>query len=139
MKPFYSYTSNSDSDSKSNSNFIVFGINDAISVSSKNISTLQKCIRKIEMFPSGPKLFFNQEGPSTSVVGSDIYINCSPTGESDEMENVITNKEVAFDLGDLFHNQFFLLIMSSILFLIVIVGLHWIIKYISSKKIMASG
>lgn len=78
-KPFYSYTENSGID------WIVYGKENAISLNSSVISTLNKIISPETdlLCPVGPLLFFNSKGPS-SVLGNDIYIDCKPVGASDE-------------------------------------------------------
>jgi len=85
MAPFYTYT-----DSQNNN--IVYGIKNAISISSDSIQTLQKCIIFGGSIPAGPTLFINNAGPSSSVNTGEIYIDCQPTGSSEEEENISTKK-----------------------------------------------
>jgi hypothetical protein len=89
--------------------YIVYGITDAITVDSSLIDDLQKLIqpfKNTEIFV-GEDLFFNSNGPSAGNYNSgEIYIDCKPTGNSEETEDITYNKSTAStnDLGEIITN-----------------------------------
>ena len=77
-RPFFSYTDNAD-----NSNWIVYGIFDAIGVSSSVLDSLQQIIAPNDSLTNASSLFYNSTGPTSGVaVGDGLYISCQPTGSS---------------------------------------------------------
>jgi hypothetical protein len=131
MKQFYTYSPNGMMD------VISFGIGDAIYISSDTLNKLQQCITPTaEAFPSA-ELFINRDGPSTGDFGgSDIYIDCQPTGSSEETENVVNikapiNNDISTNILAFLLNPVVMLILSSIIFVIVILIIYKGLKYIS--------
>ena len=96
-KPFYSYK---ESDS---SEWIVFGILEAIPLSSSTLSTLSKIIKPFQLSVTGGALFINSSGPNSSGnIGDGIYISCKPTGSSEEEIPVEYSKNtVTYDFSNL--------------------------------------
>ena len=127
MKPYYSYTNESNK-----SDVIVYGIQYAISVDKTSLETLKKCIKpNSQTFPSGPSLFSNPDGPSSSNVGDgSIYIDCQPTNSSEEEieMNVNIKSPVSYDVGsymlEILNNPIFLILCSSIIFVIILMINH---------------
>jgi len=135
MKPYYSYTNES-------KDFIVYGIQYAISVDNKALETLKKCIKLNSItLPSGPSLFSNPDGPSSSNVGDgSIYIDCQPTNSSEEEieMNVNIKSPVSYDVGsymlDILNNPIFLILCSSIIFVIILMIIHKLISHFTSDS-----
>jgi hypothetical protein len=131
MKKFYTYSLNGMMD------VISFGIGDAIYISSDTLNKLQQCITPTkEAFPAA-ELFINRDGPSTGDFGgSDIYIDCQPTGSSEETQNVVNikapiNNDISSNVLAFLFNPVVMLILSSIIFVIVILIIYKGLKYIS--------
>ena len=135
MKPYYSYTSESNS-----KDIIVYGIQYAISVDKTSLETLKKCIKpNSQTFPSGSSLFSNPDGPSSSNVGDgSIYIDCQPTNSSEEEieMNVNIKSPVSYDVGsymlEILNNPIFLILCSSIIFVIILMIIHKLITHFTS-------
>lgn len=136
MKEFYSY-----SGSPNVADFIAFGMKNAIFISQTDLTTMKKIISPINfvLFQSGPNLYVNPDGPTngTGAIGDDIYIDCQPTNSSEEETNeVVSNKaETSYDVGDTFKNivnsPYFLLILFSIAFVILLFVLHKGLVYLT--------
>ena len=137
MKPYYSYTKEN-----SSTNFIVYGIQYAISVDKTSLETLKKCINQnSQTFPSGPSLFSNPDGPSSSNVGDgSIYIDCQPTNSSEEEieMNVNIKSPVSYDVGsymlEILNNPIFIILCSSIIFVIILMIIHKLITHFTSDN-----
>jgi len=89
MSPFYTYTG-------SNYEFIVYGIQYAIGISQTTLSSMQSLLKA---FPNPQlltvtTLFSNPDGPSSTTSNGDgqIYIDCQPTGHSEEEVDVTKEK-----------------------------------------------
>jgi carbonic anhydrase len=136
MTEFYTYNNNT-----ANLDVIVFGLKDAISISEDTQAKLNAIIQPYTntLFLSGPLLFLNPDGPTSGTGGDgEIYIDCNPTGSSDEEVDVTYDnvKPVTkFDLGNLFTNPIFLLIMSSLVFVIIILFVYTFLKYLTTGQV----
>lgn len=136
MKPYYSYTIEGYAD------IIVYGIQYAISVDKTSLETLKKCINQnSQTFPSGPSLFSNPDGPSSSNVGDgSIYIDCQPTNSSEEEieMNVNIKSPVSYDVGsymlEILNNPIFIILCSSIIFVIILMIIHKLITHFTSDN-----
>ena len=132
LQPFYFYNDSN------NYNIIVFGIENAISVNPSVISGLQTLIQGVTdvKYPSVEFLEYNKYGPTIGN-GSDngeIYINCQPTGNSEEEIPVTYDKqEMNNDLGSLFSNPTFILIISSLIFVCIIFAINKLLVFLVSK------
>lgn len=126
--PFYYYP-----DTNGN-NVIVYGLLHSISVNKSVIDTLQKIITPVTdiKYPS-VEYFYNKYGPSMGGDGSDeIYIDCQPTGNTEETTEVEYSKSPTNnDLGSFFNSQVFIFIIAALIFVILIVVIHKIIVYFS--------
>jgi carbonic anhydrase len=134
QKPYFSYTD------LNNSDWIVFGLQDAIPLSSSILKTLGNIIKPYAMSTTGNSLFYNSTGPNTTSIGDGIYISCQPTGSSEEEVDVVYEKnQVNYDLSTLFNNPTFLLIFQIILgiiiFIVVMFGLNYAYTYFTSDTI----
>ena len=137
LKEFYSYETQ-------NSYFVAFGIQNAIYISQKNLTSLQKVIKPFGgvPFPSGPKLFINKKGPvkgnySTNN-NNDIYIDCQPTNSSEEETNEVVNVKApatTYDAGPtifgIIFNPIFLLLIFALIFVALIMGINKGLKYLT--------
>ena len=118
-KPFYSYTSTDGH----NTDFIVFGISDAIGLNSSMITSLQKIIKPFQLPTPGNNLFYNKNGPNNSNIGDGIYIKCNPVGASkDKVPVEYSKNSSSFDLFS-GNNENAIKIFLQILFVIFIFGI----------------
>lgn len=130
---FYSYV-----DSKKD-NFIVYGINDAINISASSFKTLQSIVNisKDIVFQSGSALFINSAGPSQQTGDGQIYIDCQPTGNSEEITEITNVKpgvNMDFTFESIMKNPIVVFIISSILTIIIIYALYYLITYLSTGE-----
>jgi carbonic anhydrase len=139
MKEFYNYENQ-------NANIVAFGIQNAIYISQKSLSSLQKLIKPYNgiPFPSGPKLFLNSKGPTkglNSTGSNDIYIDCQPTNSSEEESNEVVNIKAptTYDTGktiySIIFNPIFLLLLFAFVFIILIVGINKGLKYLTGGSV----
>lgn len=132
-KQYYSYTDNGKND------WIVFGILDAIPLSSDTITTLQKIIKPYPVPMTGGDLFFNVSGPNSTKVGEGIYISCKPTGSSNEETTVEYSKNTpSYDFANILDNpvtkMIFQIIVGCILFIIVFMIFNYIYQFITTGE-----
>jgi len=129
-KPYYSYTGDK-------IDWIVFGILEAIPLSSDTITTLQKIIKPFPLPMTGGELFINMSGPNSTKVGEGIYISCKPTGSSSEETEIEYSKDTpSYDFGNILDNPatkiIFQIIVGVILFIIVFMIFNYIYKWITT-------
>lgn len=130
-KPFFVYSDN-------NTDWIVYGELDAIPLSSKTISKLQKIIRPYMIMTTGGDLFYNSKGPITGVqLGDGIYISCRPTGSSEEETAVEYEKtKPVFDFSNIYESPVFkliiIIIIGCLLFIIIFYGISVFYKFLLS-------
>jgi len=131
-KPFFSYTS---SNNAKMDEWIVFGLVNAIPLSSNILNTLGKIIKPFPLPMSGNNLFFNSSGPNTigGSVGDGIYISCKPTGASEEEVPVEYAKNIpSYDLGNMLEDPATKMIIQIIIGCIIFIILFALISYIYS-------
>jgi len=123
-KPFTNY----DSDSIHN---IVFGMLDAIPISSTSLDTLKQLIQPNTELATGGGLFYNSSGPNTTKeLGDGIYISCNPTGSSTETTEVSYEKEdTTFNLINMLENPIFLAIIQVLFACIIFILVCYIWTY----------
>jgi carbonic anhydrase len=123
-KQFYSYQNNGASLS---GDYIVFGSLSALSLSQTTLATLGKIIQPFEIAMKGDNLFLNKNGPNSSketVDGDGIYIDCQPTGTSEETVDIV-NDVSRIDIFDDPNVLYAIkLIMSCILFIVFFVAFN---------------
>jgi len=132
-KPYYSYTDNDKND------WIVFGILEAIPLSSDTLSILQKIIKPFPLPMIGGNLFINTSGPNSTKVGEGIYISCKPTGSSSEETEVEYSKNTtSYDIGNILDNPvtktIFQIIFGCILFILVFMIFNFIYQWITTGE-----
>ena len=121
-KPYFTYTSDTD-----NTQWIVFGLFDAIPLSKTTLGTLSQLINPFNIATTGGDLFYNSKGPNIIGAGEGIYISCQPTGSSDEETSVsYTTDTTSYDI---FNNKNASLIIQIIVWCIIFVILFFILNY----------
>jgi len=139
MKPFYKYENKTQ-----NSEYIVFGISDSISITSDSLATLRKCIQQDSTQMTGSGLTISNKGPTngSAGLGDDIYIDCQPTGSSEEEENVTVKKKPDIHIGlsadQIFNSPIFIVFLSSLIFIITLLAFHYLLKYITTGEFPGS-
>jgi hypothetical protein len=130
--PYYYYE-----DSNGN-NVIVYGLKTSISINKSVIDTLQKTIIPVTdvKYPSVEFFQYNKFGPSMGGSGGDeIYIDCQPTGNTEETTEVEYSKSPTNnDLGSFFNSQVFIFIIAALIFVMLIVIIHKIMVYLSTSS-----
>jgi len=133
-KPFYSYTNET-------TDWVVFGVLDAIPLSSSILTTLGQITKPFPIPTPGNALFYNSSGPnsSSSGVGDGIYISCQPTGSSEEETAVAYDKNsTSYDLSTMFNNPnvaiAFQVIIGCIVFIILFLILNFSYSYLTSTS-----
>jgi len=133
-KPFYAY-------SDVPNDYIVFGANDAIPLSSSTITTLQQIIQPYAVqMPSVP-LFYNSKGPISGInIGDGLYISCQPTGSSEEETAVEYDKNSSStDFSNIIDSPTFkmiiMVIVGCISFIIIFYGLGAFYSYLSGEPL----
>lgn len=135
-KPYYYYQ-----EDNTNTNFIVFGNNNAIPLSSSTISTLQKIIKPFPIPTPGKNLFYNSKGPVSGIkIGDGLYISCKPTGSTkDEVAVSYDKPSLSLDMSNIFENsttkKILLIIIGMLLFILIFYGISIFFNYISSDTI----
>jgi hypothetical protein len=137
-KPFFSYTETNNTD------WIVFGLLDAISLNTSTIETLNQILKPFPLPTMGGSLFLNASGPNTSGTHSDgIYISCRPTGSSEKQTPVEYSKNTpSYDFSNLSHNStvifIFQIIIGCILFILIFIGISYAYSFITENKIISN-
>jgi carbonic anhydrase len=124
-KPFFAYSS------KGTDN-IVFGILEAIPLSSRTIKTLQQIIKPYLLNIPEVPLFYNSSGPLAGTkIGDGIYISCQPTGSSKEYTPVQYDKNVStIKFSSMFTSEIFIYIIMTIVLLLVFFGISLFYSYL---------
>jgi carbonic anhydrase len=145
-KPFYSYTGTLPyQPCNSNANFVVYSVaNGNIDITTDTLSTLTSIITpNVYDVKTGGQLFYNPKGANTNslsgggVGNNEIYIDCQPTGVSDEQEEVVvqsyTTTPITF--SSVVNNQYFQIFFFIFVILIIIFGFYFIIHKTVGDKI----
>lgn len=129
MKPYYSYTGTSQfSCWKSNYDYIVYPIEDALSMTSDTFKSLKKITMKKDITIKKPinGFYYNESGTGTKTgAEEDIYIECKPTGANGEDIMVdtktSTSSSSSFDLSSFFDGDNFQKVIHIILGIFIII------------------
>ena len=131
-KPFFNYTFN-------NGEVIVYGLITAANLNRTTIQTLRNLVTASPMILEGPKLFVNTTGPNKKTNSGEIYIDCKPTGSSEETTEVTEEKSdpvsYSFTLEELLKNPIFLFLISGSLFILLIFLFSGILSYSIEGKV----
>lgn len=122
VEPFYTYTG------KEN-DWIVFGKENYIPLSSDTISTLSQIITPFNLPTFGKGLYYNSKGPNNKLDMGGIYISCQPTGASEEETPVEYDKdEVRFDIFKIFTDPNSKSIVQFIVAFIIILAVFLVLN-----------
>jgi hypothetical protein len=128
---YYNYTG------QDNVNYIVYGLKNAITIPTTTLTSLQSVIGPMTQViaPTTDLLFLNPTGPVSGVGDNEIYIDCKPTGNSEETVEVTNTKsQTQNDLGNIFSSPLFMFIISAFIFVILIVVIHSLLVGATSGK-----
>jgi hypothetical protein len=144
-EPFYSYSVGD------KEQFIVYGIKYAIYISQDAVKNLQSIISPLtenvlpvdaDLFATiNPKdgksipLFINTSGPTGEISDGQIYIDCRPTGASEETTEIAKTKpaiKMNITPESLLQNPIVIFIISSLFALIILYLTYFLINFASS-------
>ena len=131
--PYFYYVGKS-----SNANIVVFNGGSAISVSQSAITNLKSIISEsIHTVAPGVdnSLFYNAVGPASSNSLNDgIYIDCKPTGDSEETTDVSFTKPNPsyYDLGSYVNSDFLTIIIASVGFIALLYIINKLLIYMTN-------
>jgi carbonic anhydrase len=126
-RQFFSYTA-------MNQERVVFGLTEAVKLNSETIKKLNNLITPQAPIPSGPSLYVNTLGPNKSNGDGQIYIDCQPTGNSEEtttVEDTKTTPDSTFNMDDIIKNPIFAFFLGGAIFFIVIFAFSYILTFIT--------
>lgn len=126
-----------------NVNYIVFNsLNNYIDITASTLDILKKIIKNnvYDIKSSEILLFYNPKGSnsgSSSTTNDEIYIDCKPTGETEEKTTITyqTYETQPITFNSIYDNQYFQILLSSIIFIIVIYIFYWFVMLLQGKKI----
>lgn len=134
-KPFYAYAGN-DMHGQS-SDFIVFGIINAIPLNNDVLNRLNNIIRPNSIQARGGSIFYNSIGPGkNNKSGEGIYISCKPTGSSTEETTVVnaTTSDSSESLWNDPNGKIFIEILIAVVgFLFLFSMLNYAYVYMTGK------
>lgn len=115
---FYNYTGTGDNKGE----YIVYGMNNAIPLNENVLTILSKIIKPYDINIYGESLFYNANGPNSTLKEQGIYISCQPTGSSKETTNVVNDKNTtsSVDIGS-FLKQIYSSSIGEIIIIILLI------------------
>lgn len=127
-KPFFSYSATEPyQPCYENVDYIVFDpLSASLDMMPETLTILQSIITSNPYdVKTGPELFYNEKGPSQGGdYGDDIYIDCQPVGESDDMVDIIsTTGSGSGSYSDWLNNPIVKILLGSLLFIIILYGI----------------
>ena len=84
---------------------------------------------------TGPKLFYNEKGPSMGNADGQIYIDCQPVGSSDDKVDILTDIGIgigSYQMGD--WNSYIKLFLGSLIFIVLLYGIKYGLNFIKPVK-----
>jgi carbonic anhydrase len=137
-KPFFSYSATEPYQKCSSAvEYIVYiPLNASLDIMPATLKKLQTIISNNPYdIKKGPKLFYNEKGPSQGSAGNDIYIDCQPVGSSEETTEIVTDMGGGnIDLKDLLKNPIVQLILGSLLFIFLLFAVKYSLDFIQPTK-----
>lgn len=133
LRPFFNYTSE-------NKEWVVYGVVDAVNLTDNTINTLKTLITPMPPIIEGAKLYVNTRGPNREKNDGQIYIDCKPTGQSQETTEIEREKEipdVSFNSSEILKSPIFIFMMGGLIFFVIIFGLNALLSYMTGTKIPA--
>lgn len=133
-KPFFTATDSS------NVMWIIFDKTSALTVSATDAKRLTSTLvaPNYAVCPSGSRVFLNTKGANTSGNKDGIYIDCQPTGSSEETTDVTTTK-TQFDVADSENIQYALYIAGILLLVVVVLVVLYYAAGYAQRAIDARG
>ena len=121
---FYSYA-------KDNADCIVFGLPNAIPLSSDILDNKLKIISSAPTQPDDTetKVFYNAIGPKSTLADQGIYIDCQPTGSSGEVEVVQTRNPPVYDLDSILKDPTLYIIVQLLMSCLIFIIIYFLISY----------
>jgi len=123
----------------SNANIIVYDTSNAIFLDAGKIKGLQSLYSLPSSDPYQPSdtLYYNEGGANkVNVTDDNIYIDCSPTGNTREKKEVEFNKKSSQnDLINTFTNPAIVLLLFTVSFVVIIIIYYTVFKFIVGEKI----
>jgi hypothetical protein len=128
--PFYYY------EDDNGNNIVVYGLQDAISISSVTTNTLKTLITATTdiKYPAVDYYYLNKNGPTVGGGNGDgqIYIDCQPTGNSEDTTAVEYSKPaIVNNLGNFFNSQIAVFLVAAFIFVVLIILIHKLFVYLS--------
>lgn len=128
VKPFFNYNA-------ANTEWVVFGMAESIKLISTTIETLKKLVTPLSPIIDGSKLYVNTFGPNKTNNDGQIYIDCQPTGSSEETTNVEEDKsttaDISFSFNDILTSPIFIYLMGGLIIFVLMLGFKAIIGVIT--------
>jgi len=117
---FFTYTNET-------TDWIVYGVRDAIPLSETTLTTLSQIIQPFSLDTPGEKLFYNPKGPSTGIpIGDGLYISCQPTGSSTEEIAVTYDKpSTSYDFAGMFKGDTSQSVIGAIVIIVLFLALFY--------------
>lgn len=128
-KPFFNYTSQ-------NKEWIAYGVIEALHLNYKSIQTLKSLVTALPPIIEGPKIYVNTTGPNMKNNTGEIYIDCKPTGTSQDTTEVTEQKSepISYSATDIFTNPIFLFLISGSIFFLLIFVFSGLLSYLTGGK-----
>ena len=138
-KPFYSYSATEPYNPCSeNVDYIVFSpVEASLDIMPDTLTTLQAIITSNPYsIKTGPKLFYNEKGPSMGNVDGQIYIDCQPVGSSEDNVEILTDTGIGSyqNMGDWLNNPFVKILLGSVIFIILLSAINYGLKCFTPSK-----
>ena len=133
LSPFYYY------EESNGNNIIVYGLKQAISINASVILTLQTIITPFAdtKYPAVDYYYFNKYGPSMGDLGDgQIYIDCQPTGNSEDTTQVEYSKSaINNDLGSILNSKVTIFIISVFIIIVLLIIIYKLLLYLTGTPV----
>ena len=136
-KPFYSYSATEPYQPFSTTvDYIVYSpLNASLDIMHETLEKLQSIIEDHPYdIKSGPKLFFNEVGPSRIGNGNEIYIDCQPVGNSEETTDIVKNEINPLSFQDWMKNPMIKMFLGTLLFIIILFVIKYLLDLFQEKR-----
>ena len=133
-KPFFSYSATEPYQPCSeNVDYIVFNV--ALDITSDTLTKMESIIKSNPYdVKSGPNLFYNETGANNSKSNGEIYIDCSPVGQSEETTEVVSYYSSSTSDFAFLNNPIIKLLLGSLLFIVILFVIKYALNYITPNK-----
>jgi len=119
-----------------NANIIVYDIGNAIWLDPSKLAGLTPLLNiSTDTYQAGDSLYYNAAGSNQVQLNDDnIYIDCSPTGNTRETTEVPFQKSNANEMWNIFFNPTTVLLGATIGFIIIIIVIYSVFKFLVGDK-----